>query len=860
MAGGPQHEGDEYPPEGEGLGLPKRTRKVKKKLKPTKEEELLEGRYNPNPPPTKAERLLEERHEPVPVAEPAAEEPEEPKKPEKKTLSDLISKYGFGKDIKNRVLPLMVLMLIGGLFMIGTPAIPALGIPAITATYLGVAFVLWGALYLFPTEYDIKKKMMDESTIYECGKCNPRYNGKKPECPGQERGEKGHIVKAVQLEITGEHYGPLYARAVVEVFAIILAMLDLSRLSLLVALVFAFVMYFKMPGSYKQDQPYKAATAWLRTGIGVTIAYLLVTFLSPNATTVFTNTLFTTTGAFIAILFALLLIINVTLEKNTTLKWILTIGLVVGVTSMGWLVSVNEPQLSLMFFALAFYAVTPGRESKEEFEKRTEIKISVTGTGKIGKFLDDRQKQMRWEDFGTAIFISFMMLGGIPMIGSWMAGSGQIQLTLALIWLISIVTGVTGGRTSRPYIGSVMMIFAVFSFSAAYSDTVGTAVFGQYWGYVGAGMDSIFGPLNDAAARGSCEAAASYSCITDGPSMCAQEKLKCEKLTSAPVGSDKSIEFEEITGPQEYDPYMDSTLYFTFTNAGEFDAQNVQLEMPNGPSVIRVEGVQSKTPVSVGSITLDSSSCIGGRLDVDKCVWDGVFKPGARGAGTVTINWKCNEMKLGQEGTNTCGKDQVCDRGLFPEITFRTSYMYNVKSTYAIDVRSADELKRILLDPTAAAQQAGVVSQYSGGPLTASLWTPKYIQSGAQTIVTAGLTNTKDGRAENVDFCIFVPAEATVFNGGAKLDTAGKCGTPPEGTQAVYCDVGSISNARDVDPKTAKPNNYKTCGFRISLDIGSAPQKQLAITGSATYKYVLDTVKKDIPITFVSGTGQTSCP
>lgn len=764
-------------------------------------------------------------------------------------ISNALAKSAIGKKIKNNIIPLLVLVAVGAIVSTGIPAIPFLGIPHITAPYIGLAIILWGMLYIFPTEGEVMQKVREENTVYTCmkvaghtvdkhGVCQGKTSLGRP-CPGP--------TKATEIKMGMEHWGPLYARGMIEVLAVVLVMFDLVKLSLLVSLVFAFVMYFRLPEKYKQDQPYKAATAWLRTGIGLAIAYLLVTFLSPNASTTFMAMLFGPTIFFIAIFFVFMMIINLTMTKYGMLKWVL-MGVIIGAFLTMNLFSANlPPQMALMWFALAFYAVTPGRESQADSFKRTNMVITMKGNaGKISDFMESRQA--KWEDFGTAVFVSFMMLGGIPMLTGWLSGSGQLQITITVIWLISLMTGVVGGRTSRPYIGSVMMIFAVFSFSAAYSDTVGTAVFGQYWGNVQAGADVLFGPMSDAANRGSCEAYASYLCISEGPSKCEAEKLKCERLNSEPVGSDKSIEFEEITGPPEFDPYQNTTLSYTFSNAGEFDAQDVTLEMTDPPSVLRVEGVQAKEPTDIGSIIMDDSSCIGGTyLGHNKCSWEGTFKPGARGAGIVTIKWNTANMKLG------CAKGEACDKGLFPDIRFKTSYDYAVRATYAIDVRSRDELQRLLLDPTMSAQQAGIVKQYSGGPLTASLWTPKYIQSGVDTLVTASLTNTKDGTARGVDFCVFIPAEATPsgFQAGARMAKEGECDAPA-GAQAIRCHWDTIDNGKKVDPNTAKPLNYKTCGFRMSIDISPAPQKQLAITGKADFTYVTETVKKDIPIAFVS--------
>jgi hypothetical protein len=773
-----------------------------------------------------------------------------------------------GKRIKNNVVPLLGLVLIGTLFSMGTPAIPFLGIPPINAPWLGMAFVFWGVLYVFPSEAEVMRKAREENTTYTCYDRNGNNAGAAPGGKCTHGVAARHTVKATSLELKTENWGPLYARGMIKVLAVASAMADLARLNLLIALIFAFVMYFRMPGSYKRDQPYKAAEAWLRTIIGLAMAIMLTIYLSPNANVDFG--LMLGGPAFLIVAMFFILVVVTSMAKLP--KWAITIaGLVLCIfmVTSGIASGLSAtPQASLLFLALAFYAVTPVREAKSAFQKRSEMQIVISGAGGgaagISDWMDKQQK--KWDDLGTGVFIAFMLIGGIPIMGSWLAGSGTLRATTTAVWFLSLFTGIIGGREARPYVGSVMMLFAIIAFTSAYSTTVGTAVFGQYWGTVQSGTESVLGPINEAAERGSCQAAASYSCITEGPVVCAEEKLRCDRTEAQAVGTDRSIQFEEIkSAPPEYDPNTDATISYVFTNAGEYDARNVELSIPSGnpyPNVTRVVGVEEKGGgQNIGGIEMDEGSCIGGEYKGEnKCSWSGDLKPGARGAGLITVKWVKSKMKL------SCNEDEACDRGLYPWILFRTSYDYTVRATYAIDVRSKDELQRILLGGESI---AGTIGQYSGGPITAALWTPKYIQSGTSTLVTASLTNTKNGVAKNAIFCIYVPEQAELsgfsggdvvlengqisFNGKAREDTGEytEC-THVDGAKAVTCGWISINPATNVDPQTAKPRNSKTCSFKLKLDISPAPQKQLAIVGKADFRYQLDTYKKDVPIIFAS--------
>jgi hypothetical protein len=738
-----------------------------------------------------------------------------------------------GKAIRNRIMPFALLLLIAFIAAIGTPSIPALGLPSFKLPWLAAALVMYAFYEALPGEFTILEDAMKNAGVECAVNRNDPINIRTKRCQANPT----HATRAV-MQVGTEHIGWLYGKSFLKLLAIIFTMVQFAVSNwLLLATIFAFIAYFTLPVSYKKSHPYKAAEAWFRMGLGLVMAVLLTVFLSPNADVLFGTQVLVPILITFGIAFAMIMIEVATHRQLYTIVF----GLVMIVIANALFLDLAKvPQLAMFYLTVAFFMTSPKREDDKETRA---VNINVVA-GLVSDFLDKREKQ--WEDIGTGIFLAFAILAGIPIIGSWVAGSADLQWILGITWIVALFMGSVGGREGRPYIGSMLLLFALFGFSSAYGQTIGTAVFGGYWGSVQAGTGALFGPITAATERGSCEAAAAYSCITEGPIVCADARLQCERAKAVVVGTDRSIQFEEIKSvTPEYDPAAGaSTISYVFTNAGEYDARNVELEVPDKhyPNVTRVVGVEEKEGTDIGSIIMDEASCIGSKYIGDnKCSWEGVFRPGARGAGLITIKWDGNT------------KDY---RGMYPWILFRTSYDYTVHASYAIDVRSKDELQRILLGGESI---AGTVGQYSGGPITAALWTPKYIQSGTFTLVQASLTNTKDGVAQNANFCVYVPAEAVIdessFSGGGAHDATEQECPAVTGAKAVLCHWESISSAADVDKQTAKPRNSQNCNFKLSIDISPAPQKQLAIVGNADFRYVLETVKKDVPITSASEVG-----
>jgi len=753
------------------------------------------------------------------------------------------------KKVKKRATSLILLMVFAALVTIGTPAIPILGIPHLTMPWLAAALVMWAGYSIMPSE----SESMEGTEIRKCKLCGT--TNKPNTTPGTQYTPPQTICSVcggtyepiIEHFVGSKNWGPLYAKSFVKLLAIIFLTIQAYQLSILIALAVVFISYFSMPVSYSTDRPYKAAEAWFRMLLGFFLAILITVFLTPKPGDLFT---FGSIGMVALTFFiAFLMVLTQMSLKKTIITIILGIAIIV---AMNTAFAMMVPSMAMFYLTIAFFATTPAREKAEGTWNHAAATIDPTqgipvitkggldqAAAAMSGYVEKMQDQ--WNAVGTGIFLAFALLAGIPILGSWLSGASvELRWVVGLVWAMSLFIGTVSGKEGRPYIGIVVLTFAFIAFSFAYSTTVGTAVFGDSWGVIQSTGGAFFGPISKQMDQGSCDAYATWLCISEGPVQCSQEKLKCDRTNAEAVGAQTAIEFESFkTDPPQYNVHEINTIYFELANNGDYDAKDVKLYIAPDNGEVQILNEKEGTAKTTGTMKIDS--CIGGNLsDTNTCIWTGNMPKGGRGAVIFTADWN-----------NHNSVDNL--EGLFPDIKMSASYDYIVRSTYSADVRSSDEMKRILLSGESI---AGTVAQFSGGPVMASIWTPKYIQSGQPTLVTASLTNNKDGVAMKPVYCIYLPKEAQVLQvtknkKDAKVDDTGAGCTPHTGAKAIKCSWNQINDVSSVDDN-AQPLNSKTCSFEISLDIGSAAQKQLPITGEAAYTYVVPYEKKDVMFAYVN--------
>ncbi len=465
---------------------------------------------------------------------------------------------------------------------------------------------------------------------------------------------------SIQLNFR-DHLGILYAKSFLKIIAILFILMEFSigRFpNLFVSLIFLFVVYFSMPTSYGKLEPFKASEAWFRMLVGLFIATTLFLFLSPG-TNIFDPFMISATGGVVGL--ALLIgIISYTLPK----KWMVILLSIIGMITIGAIISLlfigrALPDAAPIFFiTLAFLATAPKKEGEEAESESTE------GETKMQKFFGvmGSMSGQKMENFGNGIFLTLMLAGGWPIIG-WLKGG--LQLVLGAVWLMSGLVGYLGGREGRPYIGILMIGFAVLAYSFQFTGTVGTAIFGNYWTPIYNFGSEAFAPLGQSLDAASRQVNYAMCTITAGPGV-------CDALINppaAPAGSTQALEFTNFeavnyrSGTPEINPIIPLIGTIQMENQGDFSASGVSVSLKD-PITFDPKKASLNNPTAANK-TLDGDSCIfdscfdGTKSDGDdsrgykKCMWS---SPVGKGDLKV-LSFKCgnkNNVETGWAGLNQC--------------------------------------------------------------------------------------------------------------------------------------------------------------------------------------------------------------
>ncbi len=378
--------------------------------------------------------------------------------------------------------------------------------------------------------------------------------------------------KTIQLNFR-DHLGILYAKSFLKIIAILFVLMEFSigRFpNLFVSLIFLFIVYFSMPTSYRRDEPFKASEAWFRMLVGLFIAATLFLFLSPG-TNIFDPVLLTIILAIIVVAiivgFASYSIPQAWMKLIISIAGVAAIFIALPALYAGKALPDAAP---IFFITLAFLATTPKLEKEEGAEK---IEINIPGA----KFREALHGDSM-ENFGNGIFLTLILAGGWPIIG-WLKGG--LQLVLGAVWLVSGFVGYMSGREGRPYIGIIMIGFAVLAYSFQFTGTVGTAIFGNYWTPIYNTLSTTFEPIGKSLDAASRQVNYAMCTITAGPGVC--EGILNPPSTS--VGSVSSIEltnFEAVnyrSATPEIDPQLPFIGTIQMENQGDFSASSISVRL-----------------------------------------------------------------------------------------------------------------------------------------------------------------------------------------------------------------------------------------------------------------------------------------
>jgi len=612
----------------------------------------------------------------------------------------------------------------------------------------------------------------------------------------------------------GAQQGPLYTQPLPESKVAVIKSILKTAGAILLIIQFAFfhpflailsmvVYYFSLPGRYRTDQVAQCIEAFIRPGIGALLAGYVGWVLSRSVGFNLSGLLFFIGAISITAGFTCVLIYGLK-NQGTWLQVIVTIilGVVIsgvfgaaGAYSGGPYYSI----LSISSLIFAFYCVLPIRVPAMVGNTTVVVPILLSkGNTKIddlkAKFGDALSGPER-SLIGNAIFATLMALSLgnlIEMSGFGPTGAFEIPLItviLVTVWFLALVTGLFTTPEARPYVGSLVLIMAIFVFSFQYTGVVGTALFGNWWPTIEHGISIIAQPLGDAYSTVQNQMRCLQILMTNPALYSTTPGCGAPMPQTEAVGSVSAVQIEDldaingVTG--ENNIYADAPLIGTFTirNAGDFVASNmwvknetIQLKDPTKVSAAHPE--QGYTPINDpnegwGNNICKFESCTGTNPDVDgTCSWPpageegGIYKdykslvtfkcgsPGTDGdIGKWEYKYTCVDEKGNtlKECVDNCdsGTKLYCHAGWFVSIPFKYGFTYSVNASAPVVVMNASVFQKKLLAKEISLEEKE--TKYTGGPVEIAIWTQKQpLRSGETSYGRLMIINRGDGKVKNL--------------------------------------------------------------------------------------------------------------
>ncbi len=492
---------------------------------------------------------------------------------------------------------------------------------------------------------------------------------------------------------------------------------------------------------------------------------------------------------------------------------------------------------------------------------------------------------------GKILFIFIMTVAGVIIYWNWgLDVSSPMGITMFIIWIISLLTGVATPSESRSYIGVIILSVALIAYSSAFPTTVGTAVFGMWWPTIQHTISTITSPIGNTFEQmqtGLNDAWLMMTCPT-----CYYEKKQREEQikNSRSQGSIKSIEITkfELLMP-EIDPSQTYSLAGTIEleNQGEFIANNVTLKL-GGIYATNERG--KKEPVKGVKSTF--VSCTGAKPEGNECKWNSKTYPGDVKMAAFKYNVyesdlnKCNcrnskgIILKGYESINCtegclkfykdclenekdsynkddyssveefckdkyfCNPSTSCIKsyiysGNFATLKAEYTYSYAVNVSLPVEIMDAELFEQKLRDKKIKPKQ--ITSTYSGGPIKATIFTQKQpLRSGESSIGKFSIYNTGNGIInKSAEVVMFMPDDINDVSLLAEVNL--KCSKDENGKlkpENVKISDSTYKAFRCKTTKDLDPEQYATFAFTFSYNIEKdIDTKSILFTGYSFYTY-----------------------
>jgi len=675
-------------------------------------------------------------------------------------------------------------------------------------------------------------------------------------------------VYSVKLNFR-EHLGQLYIKAFIKMFAGLFIALQFFLMPMpfvsFIALAVLFVMYFTMPTSYYEDEPYKTAEAWIKTLYGIFISLMLLTILTPGGWPAVMGSAFSM--LMLVGLAAILVVVNI----NVKSKWysiVIALGVII-IFSMfvGGLTAAVNPALSIFYLSIAFFCVPPQPKGKRPGSAPTIIVNNLINSGKniaTGKFLGEKYGDDTLTKFSTALFIAFAGVGGYPII-TWLtaaplggAGIPAGTIIVGAIWAMSFMAGLVSNREARPYLGIMIIGVAILAFSFQYTGTIGTAVFGGFWPQVSSGITAITAPMGPAWDQLS-QSISDTKMMMTCPSCYYAEMERRQQQASSKVtegGTVKAIEQTEFRAINyaEDNPSIDPTIPLIgsvkLENQGTFTATNLAvtfgtLELIDPTQMSAAD--PNKGHKKISSDDCKFSSCTGSdeadtTFPSKTCNWK-VLRKTMPPSDIKLLMFKCGQPS---EYNSWSGDIQKCDcfdvekneyvyedgscTGCSGLVTYSNAdwmislpltYTYSYKSNVSMD--NVEVMDRAVFDRKLLNNELTLFnaeSKFSGGPVKIALFVQDQpLRSGEPSFGRISLINTGKGNVTGGTLTLWLPSNLA----GVKLKND------------EIKNVGSPGGLQEYERSTKTVDNVEYSYVTFKLTSTIEPTKSFSYTFSFTY-------------------------
>lgn len=529
---------------------------------------------------------------------------------------------------------------------------------------------------------------------------------------------ESQVLKDVEPgeELSGNAMGYLIMKAMLKFMYMFFIMINFFSINRIIFLGVAFYFFFQLPAGYKTSQPYKMILAWLKLFVGLIITVAMY------------------------------------------------------MTFEGYLTA----PLTLM--SAAFFITIPVHKEDEE---------GGVVTVNIGKRASSELRSLELLIFSFFMITSLLLMLGVSAFGfSGMGALGDVSadnvmvVLFVSVWIMSFITGWTAGPASRPYVGIIMILISFFAFSTTYTNTVGTSIFGYWWPQIDSAANSVIAPMSSALTvtqTGLGDAWEIMTCPTCFFTRKDQEELAVKSVSEGSKNSIEATSFEvrqSIEG--RFNPEEPLIGTAEIENKGEFNAKYVKLD-------IWASWKDSRTKNTISGTALGSFKtliCDGQKVmpsgHVGQCTWG--IKPDYDGQYFENTNaqehiypesikyadfvYNPNDWSSGEEVDLTDIDEEseievYLHAGEALKVNLNITYDYSVNVSIPIEIIDKDRYTSLLRNRQI--QLVDYTSEYTGGPVKATLATPKQpFRTGELSSVVASIVNEGNGLVEEAEFIIAI--------------------------------------------------------------------------------------------------------